>query len=247
MIFDAAFLRKLEMLALVSRRVFAGKSRGERRSSRRGGSVEFSDYRQYAPGDDFRAIDWNAYARLEHLFLKLFVEEEDLAVHVLLDASRSMDFGAPRTKLDLARKLAGALAYCALAGYDRAALWTFGGRPGDLEATPLVRGRARVFGLFDALERLEPREGGGAGAFSAAARAFVERKPRSGLVIVLSDLLDPEGVEDGLKRQDRTLESLGKEGKKLRDRKILLSGLAGLLLLLAALAALKLQALRRLS
>lgn len=196
-LFDATFLRKLEMLALVSRKIFAGKTRGERRSSRRGGSVEFADYRQYAPGDDFRAIDWNAYARLEHLFLKLFVEEEDLAVHVLLDASKSMDFGEPATKLALGKKLAAAIAYCALAGYDRASVTVFGGAAG-LDGTPLLRGKGRIFRIFQVLAEADAR--GGAGSFNAAVRAFVERKPKPGLVVVVSDLLDPQGTEEGLKR-----------------------------------------------
>lgn len=185
------------MLELVSRRVFAGKTRGERRSTRRGGSVEFADYRSYAPGDDFRAIDWNAYARLEHLFLKLFVEEEDLAVHAILDASRSMDFGAPQTKLDLGRRLAGALAYMALASYDRASVFAFGGE--GVRATPLYRGRGRIFRIFDFLERVAPGDGGC--SIGGALRAICERhRPKPGVAVVISDLLDPGGYEEGLER-----------------------------------------------
>jgi uncharacterized protein (DUF58 family) len=213
-LFDAAFLRRLEMLSLVSRKVFAGKTRGERRSTRRGGSVEFADYRQYAAGDDFRAIDWNAYARLEHLFLKLFVEEEDLAVHVLLDASASMAFGdeepetpgarraaggaPPAKKLELGKRLAAAIAYCALAGYDRAGVWAIGGAAPPEPLTPLLRGKGRIRRIFDALTALAPREG--AGSFNAAVRSFVERRPKSGVVVVISDLLDPAGIEEGVKR-----------------------------------------------
>lgn len=94
-IFDAEFMRKLERLSLVSRKLKAGRLKGERRSPRRGQSVEFADYRNYTHGDDLRRVDWNAYARLERLFIKLFQEEEDLTVHVLLDASKSMDWGDP--------------------------------------------------------------------------------------------------------------------------------------------------------
>src|SRR5512147_1348130 len=105
-----SFLYALDRLALVSRRMRAGTFKGERRSPRRGGSVEFADYREYAPGDDFRQVDWNAYARLERLFLRLFVEEEDATVHILLDASKSMDWGEPNKWL-YARRVAAALGY----------------------------------------------------------------------------------------------------------------------------------------
>src|SRR5205823_13125197 len=94
-LFDAEFMRKLERLSLVSRKLKAGRLKGERRSPKRGQSVEFADYRNYAHGDDLRRVDWNAYARMERLFIKLYQEEEDLTVHILLDASRSMDWGDP--------------------------------------------------------------------------------------------------------------------------------------------------------
>src|SRR5512142_989762 len=116
--FDESFLRRLERLALVARKASAGQTQGERRSPKRRQSVEFSDFRPYVAGDDFRRIDWNVYARLEKFFIKLFVEEEDLAVHLLLDNSRSMDWGEPK-KLAYAARVAGALGYIALAGLDR--------------------------------------------------------------------------------------------------------------------------------
>jgi uncharacterized protein (DUF58 family) len=94
-IFDAEFMRKLERLSLISRKLKAGVMKGERRSTKRGQSVEFADYRNYTPGDDLRRLDWNAYARMERLFIKLFQEEEDITVHLLLDASKSMDWGDP--------------------------------------------------------------------------------------------------------------------------------------------------------
>jgi uncharacterized protein (DUF58 family) len=95
-LFDADFMHKLDRLSLVSRKMKAGRLKGERRSPKRGQSVEFADYRNYAPGDDLRRVDWNAYARMERLFIKLFQEEEDLTVHLLLDASKSMDWGDPQ-------------------------------------------------------------------------------------------------------------------------------------------------------
>ena len=116
MIFDEATLRKLNQLSLVASRVRSGAIKGERRSSRRGGSVEFADYRDYAPGDDLRRLDWNIFARLECPFIKLFEEQEDLAVYLLLDGSRSMDWGAGELhKFQYARRLAAGLGAVALA------------------------------------------------------------------------------------------------------------------------------------
>src|SRR5438270_3357223 len=94
-LFDSDFMKKLEKLSLVSKKLKSGRFKGERRSPKRGQSVEFADYRNYAHGDDLRRVDWNAYARMERLFIKLYQEEEDLTVHVLLDASKSMDWGDP--------------------------------------------------------------------------------------------------------------------------------------------------------
>src|SRR6266481_2346399 len=95
MLFDETTLRKLNQLTLVASRIRAGGMQGARRSTRRGSSVEFADYRNYTPGDDLRRLDWNIYARMERLFIKLYQEEEDLTVHVLIDASKSMDWGDP--------------------------------------------------------------------------------------------------------------------------------------------------------
>ena len=135
---DPEFLRSLERLSLVSKRAYAGAIKGEKRSTRRGVSVEFADYRDYVPGDDLRYLDWNVYGRLDRLLVKLFVEEEDLRVYLLLDRSRSMGFGEP-SKFDHARRLIAALAYLALAGLDRVTVATFGDAldPG----LPPLRGR----------------------------------------------------------------------------------------------------------
>jgi uncharacterized protein (DUF58 family) len=105
-LFDSAFLRKLDRLALLTRRAMAGEIQGERRSPRRGSSVEFADFRPYAIGDDFRQIDWNLYARMERFFLKLFVAEEELTIHLLVDNTASMDWGEPN-KFLYARRAAG--------------------------------------------------------------------------------------------------------------------------------------------
>src|SRR3990172_7111180 len=119
-LFDEKTLRKLARLALVASRVRAGQIKGERRSTKRGTSIEFADYRDYTRGDDLRRVDWNVYARLERPFIKLLEEEEDLAVHILVDASKSMEWGEGEfNKLDYALILAAALGYITLAAGDR--------------------------------------------------------------------------------------------------------------------------------
>jgi uncharacterized protein (DUF58 family) len=192
LLFDEAFLRRLEQLELASRRLTAGRMKGERRSVRRGQSVEFADYRNYSAGDDLRQLDWNVYARLERLFIKLFVEEEDVTVHVLVDASRSMDFGEPN-KLTFARRAAGALAYLGLAHLDRVSV-AFLGEGRALSLRPL-RGKARVFEVFKFLS--EPRAERLTG-LAAAARDYASRIRGRGPLILVSDLLDP-GYLDALR------------------------------------------------
>ena len=118
-------LAQLERLELISRKIFRGRMKGERRSKRQGQSVEFADFRQYVPGDDLRFIDWNLFARLERLYLKLFLEEEDLHFYALIDASASMDFGEP-TKLQYAKQLAAALSFIGLCRADRVKIESLG-------------------------------------------------------------------------------------------------------------------------
>jgi len=183
------FLRKLEQLRLVSRRAFVGRTWGERRSRKRGASVEFADFRDYTHGDDLRHLDWNAFARLDRLFLKLFVEEEDLNVYVLVDASRSMTFGAP-PKFDYGRRAAGALGYLALCNFDRLTLWTYGERL--RAAFGPARGRALALPSLHWLASLEADGGTSTGA---ALREFSLRTSRPGLVIVISDFLDEDHLE----------------------------------------------------
>ncbi|MEX0710536.1 MAG: DUF58 domain-containing protein [Chloroflexota bacterium] len=191
-LFDEGFLRRLEQLELASRRMTAGRMKGERRSIRRGQSVEFADYRNYAAGDDLRQLDWNVYARLERLFIKLFVEEEDVTVHVLVDASRSMDFGEPN-KLTFARRAAGALAYLGLAHLDRVSV-AFLGEGRAVSLRPL-RGKARVFEVFRFLSEPRPERLTG---LAAAARDYAGRLRGRGPLILISDLLDP-GYLDALR------------------------------------------------
>jgi uncharacterized protein (DUF58 family) len=191
-LFDETFLRRLEQLELASRRLTAGRMKGERRSVRRGQSVEFADYRNYAAGDDLRQLDWNVYARLERLFIKLFVEEEDVTVHVLVDASRSMDFGQPN-KLDFARRAAGALGYLGLASLDRVSVAFLG----DGHATGMrpMRGKRRALELFAFLSETHGQRLTG---LAAAAREYAARLRGTGPLLLLSDLMDP-GYLDALR------------------------------------------------
>jgi uncharacterized protein (DUF58 family) len=204
-LFDEPFLRKLERLAILSRRAMAGQLQGERRSLKRGQSVEFADFRPYAPGDDFRRIDWNAYARLERFFLKLFVEEEDLTVHLLVDTSRSMDWGEPN-KLWYAARAAGALGYVALAGLDRVTVTAFGGgntpggNPGYFAPR---RGKGQATALFAFLQGLAA---GGRTSLAPHLAAYAAAATQPGPLLLFSDLLD-DGWSEGL----RTLASRGFE------------------------------------
>ena len=143
-------LAQLERLELVTRKIFRGRMKGERRSKRKGQSVEFADFRNYVPGDDLRLIDWNLYARLDKLILKLFLEEEDLHFYALIDASRSMDFGEP-TKLQYAKQLAAALGFVGLVRADRVRIETLG--QSLREHGPVLRGRKSVWRMLEYLER----------------------------------------------------------------------------------------------
>lgn len=191
---DPAFLKKLEALSLVSKRVFAGQTKGERRSNKRGSSIEFADFREYALGDDLRYVDWKAYGRLEKLFLKLFVEEEDLSIHLLVDTSKSMDFGSPVTKADYARRLAAALGYVALSEYDRVLLTSFSG--GLNEPMPPLRGKPGVFPFFQFLETKLPV--GGETRLGDALTQYAARTKTNGIAVVISDFFD-ETHERGIK------------------------------------------------
>jgi uncharacterized protein (DUF58 family) len=195
MLFDEAILRKLDRLALVASQVRAGVIKGERRSTKRGTSIEFADYRDYVRGDDLRRVDWNVYARLERPFIKLLEEEEDLAVHVLLDASRSMDYGEAEThKLRYAQRLAAALGYIALAAGDRLTLAALQDSAPVSQFGP-ARGRGFALRLLRFLESVAP---GGATELDAALRSYALSAKRPGLVFLISDLFAPDGYQDGL-------------------------------------------------
>jgi uncharacterized protein (DUF58 family) len=184
-VFDEGFLRQLERLLLVTRRPVRGGLKGVRRSTKRGISVEFADYRDYALGDDLRQLDWNIYARLERLFIKLFIEEEDVTVHLLVDASASMDVGAPN-KLVFAKRAAAALAYVGLASYDRVSVAVLQGR--TARRFPALRGKGRIFRVMAELSRAQAAPG--PTDLHAAARHYAAQIAARGPLILISDLFD---------------------------------------------------------
>ena len=182
-LFDADFLAALDSLSFAARRIYRGAARGAHSSPRRGTSLDFADYRTYQPGDDFRAIDWSIYGRLDRLFVRQYAEEEDLTVHVLLDTSASMSFGTP-PKIDYARKLAAALGYVGIGSLDRVGVSTFAaGLGGGLAPR---RGRGQLFHLLDY------RSGLHAAAGTDIARSlqdYARRSRNPGLAVVITDLL----------------------------------------------------------
>jgi uncharacterized protein (DUF58 family) len=190
---SAEFLRKLEQLELVSRKVRAGRMKGDRLSKRKGRGAEFADFRQYVSGDDLRFLDWGLFARLERLFLRLFLEEEDLHVHVLIDLSASMEYGTP-SKLLYAKKVSAALGFIGLVNLDRVAVLGFA--DGVVTRSPVFRGRPSLPRLLSFIDRLEAA---GRGDFNRAVRTASYTLGGRGVVILLSDFLDKNGVTDGLR------------------------------------------------
>jgi uncharacterized protein (DUF58 family) len=187
------FLGRLEQLEIVSRRIRRGRFRGERRSTRRGTSVEFADHRPYAAGDDVRFLDWSLYARMDRLMTKLFHDEEDLAIHLVLDRSASMDFGEP-TKALFAKRVLAAIGYVALLGMNRVVLWSPGDH-GDLDVRDLRSPRSanRLFEVLDAAP-----VGGAATLGEPMKRWAGTRRPR-GILVAASDFLHPDGSWEHLR------------------------------------------------
>jgi uncharacterized protein (DUF58 family) len=190
---DPEFLARLEQLELVSRKIFLGRMKGERRSKRKGQSVEFADYRNYVVGDDLRFLDWNLFARLDRLFIRLFMEEEDLHFYVLLDNSLSMDFGTP-SKLHYAKQLAAALGFIGLVNMDRVVIEAF--NDNLTQSLPAVRGRRSLWRMMDFLQKIEPA---GPSDLRQALRTFSLKCSGKGIVVLLSDLMDKSGYEEALR------------------------------------------------
>lgn len=217
------FVAKLSRVDLASRKVFAGKLKGERRSKRRGESVEFADHRPYVVGDDLRFIDWNIYGRLDKLFLKMFMEEEDLSLHIVIDASASSDCGEP-SKFRYMQEVAAALGYIGLVNYNRVTLTAIGGvgsnpnrareeavsgaQMGDAPTPPSnddsgvistlrnLRGRRSVHDMGAWLCGLGPAGGTN---FTEGAKRIALSRSGKGVMVVLSDFFFKEGYEQGMR------------------------------------------------
>jgi uncharacterized protein (DUF58 family) len=190
---SAEFLTQLERFALISRRAFRGRVRGERKSPRKGSSVEFSDYRAYGIGDDIRYVDWNIYGRLDRLYLKLFLDEEDLCLHLLIDASASMEFGDP-SKLQYGTRLAAALGFVGLVNLERVGVGVLRERMAD--GWSPARGRNQALPLMDFLSRLRPS---GQTSLNDGLSQYTLKCREAGVAVLISDLMDPAGFDRGLK------------------------------------------------
>src|SRR6058998_1565262 len=187
LLLDPGFMARLDQLDLISRKLLAGKMKGERRSKRRGQSVEFADYRNYVVGDDLRFIDWNIYARLDKLFLKLFLEEEDLSLYILVDVSKSCDYGEPHKALYM-KQVAAALGYCGLVNYNRVHISAMA--DGIVADTGAMRGRRRVAQMIDFVSKLQPQ---GSSHLSEACKRFALAHRHKGVCVIISDFFDKGG------------------------------------------------------
>lgn len=191
--FDERFLRKLDYLYIMSKKIASGATRAQRKTRIVGSGLEFADHRNYSPGDDMRNIDWKVFGRTNKLFLKLFEEEEDLYIYFLLDTSRSMTLGKAPTKWDYAKSCAAALGYIGLSNLDRVSIIPFSAK---LEGRmPPTRGKTQIFKIFDFLSNAEP---GSQTSLADAFKNFVAQNKRRGIACVISDFYDPTGFEQGL-------------------------------------------------
>jgi uncharacterized protein (DUF58 family) len=191
-LFDERFLKTLEHLHMVARKVFAGNLRAERRTRKVGSGIEFADHRTYSRGDDFRYIDWNLYGRLDRLLLRVFEEEEDLHIYILVDVSDSMAIGTP-PKLHYAMQVGAALSYVGLANLDRVSIIPFSDRL--IDRLPPSRGKNRIFRVFEFLRSVEL---GGQTQLAECMKQFVAQNKRRGLAVIISDFYDPDGFEQGI-------------------------------------------------
>ncbi len=199
-LFDEKTLRKLDRLTLVASQIRAGIMKGERRSTRRGTSIEFADYRDYTRGDDLRRVDWNVFARLERPFIKLLEEEEDLAVHLILDASQSMDWPEEASETDansqhkftFARRVIAGLGHISLGSGDQLTITALGQR--TVSWGP-YRGRGYTLPLLDFVGSVKP---GGLVDLNKALKNYAVHTSRPGLCLIVSDMMSPSGYEDGL-------------------------------------------------
>ena len=190
---EPVLLRRLERLGLVSRKRVANQIKGERRSVQRGSSMNFVDYREYVPGDDVGQLDWNVYGRLDHLVIKLYEDEQNVTVHLLVDNSNSMDWGEPN-KLQLALQLAGSLGYVGLTNFDRVQCATFSDTLGATFGP--ARNQREAHNLFAYLNEVKAA---GQTDFEASLRAYAMQNRRPGLIVIFTDLLSHSSFESGVK------------------------------------------------
>ncbi|MTI49653.1 MAG: DUF58 domain-containing protein [Firmicutes bacterium] len=186
---DSGFIRKLERLKLNSNVILNKGYSGARKSKSKGSSVEFSDYREYAPGDDFRKIDWNAYARFEKLFIKLFMEEREALVNVFLDASKSMDFGNPKKSL-IAQQLALSMAYLSLSNMDRVNI--FSNSDTGMSDSGYLNGKNTFHRLVNYIEKLKFDK-------KIDLFSYINNRPfKRGISLIISDLFT-DNFEEAIK------------------------------------------------
>jgi len=192
------FMRQLDRLDVMSRKMLRGSQQGERRTKKKGQSVEFADYRNYVVGDDLRFVDWNLYARLDKLFIRLFMEEEDLSVALVLDITGSMDYGDPN-KLDYAKKICAALGYISLTHYNRTSVYTMA--DGLLESSQGMRGRRPIPQMLEFLNRqvAMPPDAKRPGDMTAAFKTLSIANQRPGVIIVISDFWDKGEVSEAFR------------------------------------------------
>lgn len=190
-IFDSDFLKKLDNIALTARISMNEGNSGSRKSKAKGSSVEFSDFREYSMGDDFRRIDWNAYGRFDKLFVKLFMEEREALVNVFLDSSKSMDFGSPKKSV-MSQKLSGIFAFLALNNLDRVSMNSIKGA--NLIQNPSLMGKNMFNKCLDFLSSVE---------FSGETdiNAAIKKKnlQSRGISIIISDFFTKGNIEEGIK------------------------------------------------
>ncbi len=191
-LFDEGFLKKIELLYLVSKKVFAGNLQATRRAKKLGAGIEVRDFRQYTAGDDLRHIDWNYYASTRELLIRLFEEEEDLRIYLLVDMSPSMAIG-DGAKLRYAKQVAAALAYIGLSNLDRVSVIPFGDEL--LGTLPASRGRSQIWKVFKFLEQARASK---TTDIAAAMKAFVSQTKRRGLAVLISDFYDQKGFTEGV-------------------------------------------------
>lgn len=218
-LFDEDFLRRLESLSIMSRRATSGVRRGERRSKKRGGGVEFADHRPYVPGDDIRFLDIGVYQRFGKLLLRLFEEEEDLSLYFLIDSSASMGVSGSK-KLNQAVRVCAALAYVGLTGLDRVSISALSDHV--VRRLAPTRGKQRVFHVLRFLSEIKTE---GRTDLAQAAKTFIAQNPRRGVAVLLSDLYDPQGFEAGINvLRFAKFEPVVMELSDFKEQQLVLSG-----------------------